>query len=190
MTFIRAKHPKKNYFILKTEALLAAEAEASHLACFVACRSCPWQSSWWSNDPLSSSHSLSPFPSVVVAISFRRQPPQIYAFWTTAYMTESWSQWFFLAEISIRSPRKLFIFIMENIFSGSKYPENTLFYLWKQRHCLEPALTTNGMHVRMLQDRVFLNRHGRKNGYLQGLSGLWTIHFSSKRIFEWAVEFL
>ena len=34
----------------------------------------------------------------------------------------------FLAEISVKSPRKLFIFITKkNIFSGSKYPRSNLF---------------------------------------------------------------
>ena len=33
----------------------------------------------------------------------------------------------FLAELSVSSPQKLFIFISRKIFSGSKYPKNILF---------------------------------------------------------------
>ena len=42
-----------------------------------------------------------------------------------------------LAEISLRSPRKIFIFIIKYIFTGSKYPKNKSFNF--ENNCTAPG---------------------------------------------------
>ena len=47
-----------------------------------------------------------------------------------------------LAEISLRSPRKLFIFIIYKIIYRIKVPKKQIIWFWKKLHCLQDDLTT------------------------------------------------
>ena len=73
----------------------------------------------------------------------------------------------FLAEISVRSPRKLFIFI-KKIFSGSKYPKNILFNFVERstRTCAFVLVKRGGMASIVVGGRVFDIADGTPNMYI------------------------